>query len=377
MRTRFGDGYRHTGMIIGIWTKNITGDKDDMSIVAENRPFANFMSAMLCAKAARMFKEHDSVFASWCARCAKEDFTFGKEYSGVPKGEVPEVILYSQAAAAASEMYKTFADPEYIEAGAVYAGIVMQCQEISVRPGFILPLKGYFYETRSKSRILSFYHRSYEHLPIQALAGLLGVTEEHKDAKLWGESLSLYASYIKNTANLVEPYNILPAAIYETDNANFANIYHEGPKDKGAPTLEEYNAQVKNGIKISDTHYLRRFPVAYQYRGFHATLLSKAKAVMIASKTLNDKLLKDIAVRQAEWVLGFNPFASSSMYGEGYDYHPLYVAASNQIVGAVPVGFETFENEDEPYYPMQNNATYKEIWVHSTGRMMWLISDLL
>jgi hypothetical protein len=98
---------------------------------------------------------------------------------------------------------------------------------------------------------------------------------------------------------------------------------------------------------------------------------------MIASKTLNDKELRDTAVRQVEWVLGFNPFASSSMYGEGYDYHPLYVAASNQIVGAVPVGFETFENEDEPYYPMQNNATYKEIWVHSTGRMMWLLSDLL
>ena len=50
------------------------------------------------------------------------------------------------------------------------------------------------------------------------------------------------------------------------------------------------------------------------------------------------------------------------MYGEGHDYHPLYAPMSPQLVGAVPVGFETFENEDQPFYPMQNNATYKEVW---------------
>ena len=379
MRTRFGDGYRHTGMAGGIWTKNILGDQDDMSVVAENRPFANFAAAMLCAKAARMFKEHDSVFASWCAKCAREDFAFGCESIGAPKGEaeVKEVILYSQAAAAAVEMYKTFAGPEYMEAGAAYAEIIMQCQETDVKPDFKLPLKGYFYESREKARILTFSRRSYEHIPIQALKGLSEMAGERKDAALRRESLGLYASYIKDTADLIDPYNILPAAIYEINNADFENIYREGQKDTGAPALEEYNAQVKNGIRISDTHYLRRFPVSYRFRGFHATLLSKAKAAMLASEALNDKLLKNIAVRQVEWVLGFNPFASSGMYGERYDYHPLYVAASNQIVGALPAGFGTFENEDEPYYPMQNNCAYKEIWAHSTGRMMWLLADLL
>ena len=61
---------------------------------------------------------------------------------------------------------------------------------------------------------------------------------------------------------------------------------------------------------------------------------------------------------------------------EGHDYHPLYAPMSPQLVGAVPVGFETFENEDQPFYPMQNNATYKEVWVHTTCRMMWLIAML-
>ena len=46
----------------------------------------------------------------------------------------------------------------------------------------------------------------------------------------------------------------------------------------------------------------------------------------------------------------------STVYGDGYDYPPLYGAYAGNVVGAVPVGIETFENEDEPYFPMQNTA---------------------
>ena len=97
---------------------------------------------------------------------------------------------------------------------------------------------------------------------------------------------------------------------------------------------------------------------------------------MELARALNDREIKQVAVRQMEWILGCNPFAVSSMYGEGHDYHPPYAPMSPQLVGAVPVGFETFENEDQPFYPMQNNATYKEVWVHTTCRMMWLIAML-
>ena len=40
----------------------------------------------------------------------------------------------------------------------------------------------------------------------------------------------------------------------------------------------------------------------------------------------------------------------------------------------VPVEFETFENEDQPFYPMQNNATYKEVWVHTTLSLIHIFS---
>lgn len=45
LRTRFGDGYRLGGLIIGIWTKNIRGDKDDMQTEARNTPTDNLKAA--------------------------------------------------------------------------------------------------------------------------------------------------------------------------------------------------------------------------------------------------------------------------------------------------------------------------------------------
>ena len=38
--------------------------------------------------------------------------------------------------------------------------------------------------------------------------------------------------------------------IYELDNTDFSTITHEGARAAGAPSLEEYNAQVRNGIDV-------------------------------------------------------------------------------------------------------------------------------
>jgi hypothetical protein len=159
------------------------------------------------------------------------------------------------------------------------------------------------------------------------------------------------------------------------ENAEFAGIYHEG-QQVGMPSMEEYNAQVKNGIHLGGKFYLRRFPVAYQFRGFHAILTGKAKAALILSEVLKDKSLKDIGTRQLEYIVGYNPFAMSTIYGDGYDYPLLYGGYAGDIVGAVPVGIETFENDDEPYMPMQVNATYKEIWTHTTASVIGLLALL-
>mgnify|MGYP003391210596 FL=1 len=64
------------------------------------------------------------------------------------------------------------------------------------------------------------------------------------------------------------------------------------------------------------------------------------------------------------------------MYGEGYNYHPLYVAFSPQMVGALPVGIMTLGEADLPYWPMMTQAVYKEIWGHTTGKYLWVLADI-
>lgn len=381
MRTRWGDGYRHNGAVIGFWSDNMLGRTDDICAPAGNRPFDNFLIAGVCAKAVALFREDDPRFAGWCARCAREDFGFALAFmnqssDGEASGaRYPRLQIYAQGAVAAAELYEAFGEPEYLAHGAAFARVVMACQEPDADPTFSIPLRGYFYEDETHARIQTYYHKSYEHAPVKALAMLCRLAPRHADAAQWKNALTLYREYVSLTSGAA-PYGLLPNGIYEIGNTDFSSVFHEGDRAAGAPGMEEYNAQVRRGIRLNDRFYLRVFPVAYQFRGFHATLMGRALAAMELANLWDDAGMKAVAVRQMEWILGCNPFAVSSMYGEGHDYHPLYAPMSPQLVGAVPVSFETFENEDEPFYPMQNNATYKEVWVHTTCRMMWLIAML-
>ncbi len=379
LRARFGDGYTHCGRIIGFWTKNVIGDCDDLETPAENRPHNNLLTAGVFARAAEVFGKEDPMYGRLCAKCAREDYFFGVdamyEKQGKSFSNMTQCQLHAQAAASAAELYRVFGDGAYLEDAVRFAKIVMNCQQREVPEGFAVLLRGYFYEDETKTRVQAWFHRSYEHTALRALARLYALAPGHPDAPQWKESLELYGEYLKQIAG-VTPYGLLPAGIYELDNTDTANLYHEGDDSAGMPTMEEYNAQVKNGIRLDDTHYLRIFPAAYQFRGFHAPIMGKAIAAMEIYGVLRDEALLAIAVRQMEWILGYNPFACSSVYGEGYGFHPLYAGVEPQIVGAVPVGFQFYENEDEPYWPVQNLPTYKEIWVHTTARLMRLIAYL-
>lgn len=91
---------------------------------------------------------------------------------------------------------------------------------------------------------------------------------------LWKVSCEAYADYLRGISQLIEPYGILPSAVYEVDNTDYKNLYHEG-EQVGLPSLEEYNAQVRNGIPLSKDFYLRRFPSPIS--SGDSTLLSWAK----------------------------------------------------------------------------------------------------
>jgi hypothetical protein len=345
-----------------------------MQSTAQNSPSANLSAASLCALAAPFFEETDPVFARWCRNCAVEDFRFAIEKLGV--NTVTATEQAAQVTVVAMRLYSLTGDAAYAGYAVQFARTVMASQQLDRRKDWSIPLRGFFYETTAKERTLAYYHQSREHLMVEALSMLLTDMPGHRDAPLWKEACTAYADYLHDISGLIEPYGILPAAVYEVGNTDYSTVYQEGGRGVGDPSIEEYNAQVLNGIKLSKTHYLRRFPVAYQFRGFHAIHMSKAKAGFILSRLINDEELKHIATRQFEYIVGYNPFAMSTIYGDGYDYPMLYGAYAGNVAGAVPVGIETFENDDEPYFPMQNNCTYKEVWTHTTAHAIRLIAEL-
>jgi len=83
-----------------------------------------------------------------------------------------------------------------------------------------------------------------------------------------------------------------------------------------------------------------------------------------------------LSQQQLEWVVGRNPFAQSTMWGEGYDYAPLYTAMSGDIVGSLPVGIQTHGDADVPYWPAENCHNWKEVWVFQVARWFGLMRDM-
>ena len=387
LRTRFGDGYRAVWNVIGIWTKNIIGDSDDLTDRAYREPFENFCGAAAEAAGAAMFKD-DPIFASYCLRCAEEDFGFAMDTLRNPdKADmrnspiIAEVVLYGEGAYAAARLYELTGKEEYLAAAAELAGVVLACQQADYPqwPGQRedLKLRGFFYQDRNHIMPISYDHRSHEQAPVVALALLCQCAPGHKDYEAWHRALSLYGEYIQAIAKLISPYGLLPAALYlhgKEGNKHFpaGSIGGRFRDDEGP-----YNAQVEKGIKVADNFYLRRFPVSFGImNGFHGVLLTKTKAVSAAAKVLKNEELKKIAKRQLEWVFGKNPFAQSSMYGEGYDFQPLFSEFAHDMVGELPVGFRTKGPNDAPFWPMTNFATFKEVWVNPSSRLLWTLSDL-
>ena len=378
LRTRFGDGYRANAVGYSIWRKN-TLDPTNTSIIskAEEGSFENFLSAAALASGANLFKDLDIIYSDWCKRSAIEDFKFAcSEYLNkiytVRWGEPIESQTMGAAILAACEIYVITNDIFYLEKALEFSKIVMNCQE----KGNDTPMKGFFYEDQEHKYILAYEHRGHEQSPVQGLARLYQLLPSGEDKDKIKKSLELYRSYVLESMKYTKPYNLLPGHIYHVDKINIEH-FTVFPKTAKLEALQSLIAQVKEGIDLGNGWYLRIMPIAYTRRGFHATLLSKAKGVSMIAKVFNDTELRNIVISQLEWILGKNPFASSTMYGEGHNYHPLYVAFSRQIVGALPVGIKTKDEKDLPYWPTINNAVYKEIWGHTTGKYLWVLADVL
>jgi hypothetical protein len=379
LRVRFDGGYRIGFASHNLWTNNIVGDADDRSREAKNNPNANYIAAAAEAIAARVLKNVDAKLAARALATAEDDWKYavggveGPSTWSTPAFAATRVELAGIGATASIELYRATQKTVYADKATELAKIIVASQQ-KTPVGRELQLSGFFYTGPDRDTIFHEFHRGNDQAPVVALTQLVETLPKHADRASWASTLALYAEYQKKIAATTAPYGVLPAYVYRA-----ADDVKEVP-DSGAlhgATREAYRAQVVAGLPMGDGWYLRTFPVWFARRGNYGVLLSQAKALSAVGRLRGDSVALDLAQRQAQWVVGLNPFAQSTLYGEGYDWAQQYSVSSGDFVGSLPVGMQSRGTTDLPYWPSQNMYVYKEVWVHPSARWLWLMADLV
>jgi hypothetical protein len=237
-------------------------------------------------------------------------------------------------------------------------------------------MTGYFYTDPDRKYLFHRFHMGEEEQPVVALAHLCEALPDNPNWIKWYSAIVLHTKYYQEVgAQLDAPYNVLPAGVYRISGAT---TLPQNPAWRALETASRatFVAQVQEGLHLGGDAWLRRYPVWFQFRGNSSVLLSGAKALSVAAQLRGDIGDEDLAQQQAQWLIGRNPFSASIMYGEGYDWTPLYSVRSGQMVGALPVGIETKGDADAPYWPDEICWTYKEVWTQPAGQWIWLMRDL-
>jgi Glycosyl hydrolase family 9/Cellulase N-terminal ig-like domain len=381
LKTSFGDGYRSTGQLISYWTNGIMGDADDRFGQAVNDPEWNFRVAADEALAARVLKDTDPELANRSLATAKVDWNYAveglKNAPPVPEvyGSKDELERISFGAIASVDLFRATGEKQYADEAITLGNLILQSQERKLQP-WTVPLTGYFYSSPKRENLFHRFHIGEEEQPIVALADLCEVFPDNADWIKWYAGIVLHSRYYQQAATAVDaPYDVLPSAIYRESEVRLIP-QAEKWRPLRAADRDSYLAQVRNGVPLGGDYYLRRYPVWFNFRGNSSVLLSEAKALSAAAHIRSDLGADDLAQKQAQWFMGRNPFSASIMYGEGYDWTPLYSVRSGQMVGALPVGIETKGDRDAPYWPTQICWTYKEVWTQPVGEWIWLMQDL-
>lgn len=388
LKTRFGDGYRATSAGVSRWTDGLIGGMDDAEARVHNQAYENFYLAGIEAYIHGQITTNDSLKRT-LKQIAQEDFDFAlmeMKKHGIHQKPIfwehtyqtSESLYYATAAFSAAMLYQITQDSKYEKHLTTFLANMLECQEQSgIRGEDGTTYAGFFYRSKEKKIIQHFNHQAREHLYLMALEQAMKALPDHPAYPTWYSAVERYGTYIKQIMSFAAPYPLIPAGFYHKeeylDDTSF-ELQHLLVDERAR---EEYQLQFQAGIPINQDIALRRFPIWFSFRGNNAILLSAGKACSIAGKLLNDEKLLRIAEGQLEWIVGKNPFGQSMMYGEGANFAQQYSVLNGEMVGEIPVGIQTFRNEDQPYWPQFNNATYKEVWVGNAGKWLSIVADLI
>ncbi|NLA15889.1 MAG: glycosyl hydrolase family 9 [Bacteroidales bacterium] len=390
LKTRFGDGYRVQTWGTNLWTDGFIGTMDDAGrrrVRVHNRAFENFVFAGIEAYAS-MSIEKDLMLKEYLQKVAEEDFAFAMErfneygyaelHGAGGGGDHAAMASQSQYMAnvsfAASLLYQLTGKQYYADMASAFIDYTLECQRTDPLKDKD-KIKGFFYRDLNKRSIVHYTHQSRDQVFMQALTALCRTQPHHKDYNRWAEAIRLHGDYLKKIMQYVKPYGMMPSGVYHVDEVKDSLNFYQIQVGIRYGAEKDYKEQLEHGFKLDKEHYLRIFPVWFSFKGNAAVHLATGKSAALCGKFLEDKELLNIAEQQLFWIVGKNPFGQSLIWGEGSNYMQQYTALPGETVGEIPVGMQSRFNEDTPYWPQFNTATYKEVWGSSACKWFSLIAE--
>lgn len=388
LKTRFGDGYRATSAGVSRWTDNQIGNMDDAQARVHNNPLENYLIGGIMAKICTTLDPSDTWY-SRLLKIAQEDFTFAEiEFKKQPYA--PEPIMWEHTYNTgkstylaikiwtSSLLYKLTKQADYADLATAWFHELRACQEtkgLQLDDG--ISLKGMFYRDETHHVFVHFNHQARENYFADALAELMTSQPNNKEFAQWQQAANDYGDYLEYLQQFTQPYPMIASGLYRDDEYQDKDSFYKQHLLVDQSAEKEFGKQLQKGIRVAPHLYVKRFPVWFSFRGNNGVILSMAQGAAVLGKILQRPRLSDLANQQLEWIIGFNPFGQSMMYGAGYNYPSQYSVSSGEMVGELPVGIETQGNEDVPYWPNFSNATYKEVWISNAGKWINTVLALM
>jgi hypothetical protein len=293
---------------------------------------------------ARITKAVNPEYSQKCLFAAKKCF----EWCG-GKTEDEDTGVIGASIQAALEMYKTTRQDNYRNFATDQAAKLKTLQS-EIKDG---KMSGFF-------QISAFAKEPYKNLwqgcmEFISLCDLTEAFPEHKDAPVWKGMISGYANNYLTFFSKKTSFGIIPFGLYSG-------------KDPG-------------GNRKEGDYWYRYFmyPDPEWWVGINSNLASAGIGLVKAANILKDEKLKAIAQRQLDWIIGVNPFNSSTivMVGHNQPKHfpgSTFLPNTPVLPGAVLNGL----GGDSMDMPDIGDGDWQisEYWTPMVAHTLWLMAEL-
>jgi hypothetical protein len=252
---------------------------------------------------------------------------------------------------AATEMYKTTKDSKYRDYAINQASGLKKLQVKNQGKD----IGGFFLTSSTDNEPYKNISRGC--LEFISLCDLVTIFPNHPDVPSWKMMITDYANQYLSYFSQRNSFGIIPFGLF--------------------------SKQDPGGNRKVGEYWYRYFmhPELSWWVGINANIASAGVGLMKAAEVLNDPKLSAIAQQQLDWIIGVNPFNSSTIVSVGYN-NPFPMLGGNEFRPATPVIPGAVMNglggdkDDMPNLITKSNYQQSEYWTPMVAYTLWLMAEI-